>query len=103
MIRGSLLTDVKEKDLPESYYLSQNYPNPFNPATTIKYELPSDALVQLRVYNTLGEEVFSAVNEEKKAGFYEFIFNAGTLPSGIYIYKIQAGEFTSVKKMLLIK
>jgi len=98
---------------PVEYYLSQNYPNPFsatgksnsggNPVTTIKYQLPTDEFVSLKVYDVLGRDVKTLVNEIQKAGFYEVEFNASNLPSGIYFYKIQTENFSSVKKMILTR
>jgi hypothetical protein len=88
---------------PVEYALEQNYPNPFNPVTTIKYNLPSKNLVTIKVYNLLGEELKTLVNEEKEAGSYEVEFNAVSLVSGIYFYSIKAGDFTAVKKMILLK
>lgn len=93
------------------YALEQNYPNPFNPSTTIKFQLPKDGFVTLKVYDILGNEVATLVNEEKARGRYEVNFNASTLSSGFYIYKIKAGDpstgseqsFVSSKKMLLLK
>jgi hypothetical protein len=92
------------------YELEQNYPNPFNPSTTIRYQLPKDGLVTLKIYDILGSEIATLVNEEKIAGKYEINFNASSLASGVYIYriaihsdKIQAADFTSSKKMLMIK
>jgi hypothetical protein len=91
------------------YSLDQNYPNPFNPTTTIKYTVPNanmnqnSALVKLAVYDVLGKEVKTLVNERKQAGSFEVAFNADNLPSGIYFYKLQSGNFTEVKKMTLLK
>ncbi len=85
------------------YALAQNFPNPFNPSTTIRYELPKDGLVTLKIYDILGSEIATLVKEEKIAGKYEVNFNASSLASGVYIYKLQAGEFVSSKKMLLLK
>lgn len=85
------------------YALEQNYPNPFNPSTTIKFQIPADGFVTLKVYDILGNEVTTLINEEKPAGRYEVNFNASSLASGVYIYKIQAGSFISSKKMLLLK
>ncbi len=87
----------------DSYDLSQNYPNPFNPSTTIKFQLPTDGFVTLKVYDILGNEVTTLINEQKPQGRYEVNFNASSLASGVYIYKIQSGSFISSKKMLLIK
>jgi hypothetical protein len=88
---------------PLVYKLAQNYPNPFNPATSITYTLQKDGAVSLRVYDVLGTEVAVLLNEEKKAGEYMLTWNAASLPSGTYFYHLQAGEFTQVKKMTLIK
>lgn len=90
-------------EIPTTYDLAQNYPNPFNPGTTIRYQIPQDGIVTLRIYDILGAEVATLVNEEKVAGKYEVNFNASSFASGVYIYKIQSGEFVSSKKMLLIK
>jgi len=88
---------------PSSYSLMQNYPNPFNPATTIRYSLPNDGLVQIKVYDISGKEVMSLVNENKTAGNYEVKFNGANLSSGIYFYRINAGEFVQTKRMVLVK
>jgi hypothetical protein len=85
------------------YTLYQNYPNPFNPSTTIKYSIPELSKVKLTLFNLLGEEVTTLVNEEKVAGNYTVEFNAASLPSGVYFYQLRAGDYMSVKKMLLIK
>ena len=87
----------------KEYALVQNFPNPFNPSTTIRYQIPQDGIVTLKIYDVLGSEVATLVNEEKVAGKYEVNFNASSLASGVYLYKIQAGSFNSSKKMLLIK
>ncbi len=92
-----------EVDLPLEYSLEQNYPNPFNPSTTIKYSIPEDGFVKLAVYNMLGEEVASIVNTTQKAGRYELNFNASQLSSGVYVYRIEAANFTSSKKLVLMK
>ena len=83
--------------------LSYNYPNPFNPTTTIKYEIPELSFVTLKVYDVLGKEIATLVNEEKAAGIYELEFNAAGLPSGIYFYQLKAGSFNQIKKMALMK
>jgi hypothetical protein len=83
--------------------LLDNYPNPFNPSTKISYSLKTEGRVSLKIYNTLGEKVITLVDEIKPAGSYEAEFNASELPSGIYIYRMQSGEYVSSKKMLLIK
>jgi len=100
------LTSVPQKTgsaVPTQFTLSQNYPNPFNPATMIEYAIPQNSMVTLKVYNILGQEVASLVNQEQKASSYAVNFDASRLASGIYFYKLQAGSFTLTKKMLLLK
>ena len=94
---------VKSVDIPLEYSLSNNYPNPFNPSTTIRFGLPEKSNVKLTIYNSLGEEVSSLLDKELIEGYHEVEFNASDLASGVYFYSIQAGEFKSVKKMLLLK
>jgi predicted nucleotidyltransferase len=89
--------------IPTEYQLDQNYPNPFNPATTIKYSIPDFSQVTIKVFDILGNEVETLVNEQKPAGFYEVNFNAKHLSSGVYFYRIQAGSFINTKKMILMK
>ena len=89
--------------MPTEFSLEQNYPNPFNPDTSIKYSVAEDSFVTIKVYNTLGEEVATLVNGEESAGNYKLDFNASRLPSGIYIYRMRTNNFTSSKKMLLLK
>ena len=91
-----------------NYSLSNNYPNPFNPNTKIKYSIPQNVRretgnVSLKIYDVLGREVATLVNEEKPAGEYEVEFNAANLPSGIYFYQLKAGQFSETKKMVLLK
>jgi hypothetical protein len=95
-------TDELE-ELPTAYSLSQNYPNPFNPTTKIEYSLPEAANVRLAVYNSLGQEVASLINEYQSIGKHIIDFNANNLPSGIYFYKIQSGNFNKTQKMVLMK
>ena len=103
--------EVEVQNIPKDFILSQNYPNPFNPATTIKYGLPADGEVQLAVYNMLGQEVATLVNETKEAGLYEVIFDASRFSSGVYFYKLQvtnsdgtgAGNYVDIKKLTLLK
>jgi hypothetical protein len=90
-------------EIPITYELSNNFPNPFNPSTTIRYQIPQDGIVTLKIYDILGSEVATLVNEEKLAGKYEVNFNASSLASGVYIYKIQSGSFINSKKMILLK
>jgi hypothetical protein len=88
---------------PISYALSQNYPNPFNPTTKIKYAVPFDGFVNIAVFNVLGEKVANVVNSVHKAGNYELTFDATNLASGMYIYRMEAGDFVSIKKMMILK
>ncbi len=89
--------------IPEEYRLEQNYPNPFNPSTTIKFQLMKPGITTLKIYDGLGREVTSLVNNALQAGSYEIEFNASQYPSGIYYYKITSGEFSQTKKMILAK
>jgi hypothetical protein len=109
---GGLTVIVDNKnDILSGFNLSQNYPNPFNPSTTIKYSIPSvtasetkqSQLVTLKVYDLLGNEVVTLVDEEKPSGSHEVYFNGANLSSGIYFYKLQAGSFIETKKMILLK
>ena len=93
-----------EKIMPENYSISQNFPNPFNPSTIIKYQLPQNSFINLKVYNSLGQEVATLVNGIVNAGTYNVQFNASGLSSGVYYYVIKAGDsFVQAKKMILIK
>ena len=100
-------TDVNPNNdksgVPSNYRLLQNYPNPFNPSTNIKYDLPKEGLVTLRVYDILGKEVKTLVNEFERAGTYKITFNASDLPSGIYFYRLSSKNFNQVKKFILLK
>ena len=97
------ITDIYEQPaIPGEFSLMQNYPNPFNPSTSIRYELPMVTSVSLRIFNTLGQEIAVVVNERKVAGYYQVTWNA-TVPSGIYFYRLQAGEFVETKKMILLR
>ncbi len=112
---GGITTDLQNEDyqLPIAFSLSQNYPNPFNPSTTIKYQIPDLpagrqelSFVTLKVYDVLGKEVATLVNEEKPAGKYEVEFRIAViyeLSSGIYFYQLRAGNFVETKKMVLLK
>ncbi|MBK8943967.1 MAG: T9SS type A sorting domain-containing protein [Ignavibacteriae bacterium] len=112
------INDIDDsKNLPTEFALYQNYPNPFNPNTTIKYSIPlkvksetsnvasdfSLSKVTLKIYNILGREVLTLVNQKQKPGNYEVEFDAKNLSSGIYFYKLQARELTLTKKMILLK
>jgi formylglycine-generating enzyme required for sulfatase activity len=97
-------TAVKdETKMTQTFVLAQNYPNPFNPSTTIRYVLPNSAKVRLMIYDLLGREIATLVNEEQSAGWKEVEWNGSAFSSGIYFYRIQAGTFSEVKKMMLIK
>ena len=94
---------VEDNQVPATFSLSQNYPNPFNPTTVIHYTVPKTSLVNLSVFNLLGQEVKTLVNEEKSPGEYEVRFDGSNLPSGIYFYRLVAGDFVKTMKMLLMK
>ena len=91
------------RELPKEFALEQNYPNPFNPTTTIKFALPVDANVTLKIVSILGKEINLISNEFKAAGYHEIVFDAKKLSSGVYIYKLTAGNFSATKKMMLMK
>ncbi len=88
---------------PEDYKLYQNFPNPFNPSTKISYKINQEGYVKLSVFNLVGQEIETLVNEYQGAGKYDIEFNAKDLPSGIYLYKLQVNGYTSVKRMTLIR
>lgn len=90
-------------EIPSSFSLSQNYPNPFNPVTKINFALPKSGMVTLKVYDILGKEVASLINEVKAAGTYSFDFDASSFTSGVYFYKLESNGFTDIKKMMLVK
>jgi hypothetical protein len=101
---STIITAVaKTGNLPKVYSLSQNYPNPFNPTTQISYQLPKAGLVTLKVYDILGKEVATLVNRNQDAGTYTVPFNAASLASGVYFYRIESNSFVSVKKLMLLK
>ncbi len=98
-----IVSDVEDEFQPLTFQLMQNYPNPFNPSTKIQYQVSNTSHITLKVYDVLGNEVATLVNEEKQAGIYELYFNASSLSSGVYLYKIQAGSFIETKKMILLR
>jgi len=101
-----VVTTVNENaknELPHKYDLKNNYPNPFNPSTVIKYSIPVQQHVELKIYDMLGREVAALVNKEEPAGEHQVNFNAGSLSSGVYIYRLKAGGFINSKKMMIIK
>ena len=102
IVRG-VTTDVVDNNVPRTFSLSQNYPNPFNPTTVVRYELPAQAAVSLKVFNVLGQEVAELVNTTQSAGRYQVAVDGSTLASGLYFYTLKAGEFFSTMKMVLTK
>jgi hypothetical protein len=98
-------TSVKNTSIhmPEVYSLFQNYPNPFNPTTIITYQLPMNSKVGLKIYDLLGREIAMLVEEEQSAGWKEVQWNASSVSSGIYFYRLTAGNFVGVKKMIVVK
>ena len=96
ILSGELVT-------PREYALEQNYPNPFNPSTNIKFSLPEATEVTVTIYNTLGQKVTELVNGKLDAGKYSYVWNAGNVATGMYIYELRTDKFVSVKKMLLLK
>lgn len=104
---GPRIISSVEKEIidivPTGYTLSQNYPNPFNPGTTFRYSIPTQSKVVIKVYDILGNEITTLMDEEKSVGTYEITWNAASLPSGVYFYQLKAGSFVSTKKMILIR
>lgn len=90
-------------EIPSTFGLEQNYPNPFNPSTTFKFNVPSASNVSLKIYDMLGNEITTLVNENLQSGVYEVKFDASTLSSGVYFYSLNAGSFSATKKMMLVK
>ena len=101
--RGKNIENDKNNLIPEKFILCQNYPNPFNPNTTIKYGIPRTVNVELKVFDILGREVKTLVNETRNPGYYEVKFNASNFASGVYLYRLKAGEYMKTAKMLLLK
>ena len=100
----NLVTGVQPySEIPARFELSQNYPNPFNPVTEIRYDIPKTSHVKLVIYNTLGQEIETLVNETLQPGSYQAVWNAENHPSGVYFYRLVTSDFTDVKKMVLVK
>jgi hypothetical protein len=102
------LGSVEVAAIPTVYALDQNYPNPFNPSTTIRYQIPTDASVNLIIYNVQGQKIRTLVSKEQKAGYYNVVWDgrneAGqTVSTGLYLYRVQAGSFVATQKMLMLK
>ena len=93
----------KSNEIPLSFTLDQNYPNPFNPGTMISFDVPSKSFVTLKVFDALGREVSTLLAEELSAGAYSRRWNAANVPSGVYFYRLQAGEYVETKRMILLK
>ncbi len=100
---GTVGIKMISTEIPKVFSLSQNYPNPFNPVTRIQFGVPKNELVSIKIYDILGKEVATLVNDFKQAGTYEVDFNASTLSSGVYFYRMQSGYFTDIKRMMVIK
>ena len=108
IIGTRLSADTKEQTVdfkgnPDRFTLNQNYPNPFNPSTILSYTLKTDDKVKLSVYNLVGQSVAVVVDEYQSAGYHEYSFDATDLPAGVYLYKLQVGDYSSVKRMTLVK
>lgn len=105
-VLGKSNYELTSTEIPKEFSLSQNFPNPFNPETIINYQIPDlggNVNVQLKVYDILGREIITLINEEQSPGYYQAAFNGSSLTSGVYIYKLTAGNFNSIKKMILTK
>jgi len=103
LTEGIVLDNPVEGTIPSAYTLEQNYPNPFNPATTISYSIPKESQVSLKIYDVMGREVVELISGKQSTGSYNVEFDAASLASGTYFYKLVAGDFISVKKMVLLK
>ncbi|MCW8818216.1 MAG: S41 family peptidase [Ignavibacteriaceae bacterium] len=102
-INNTASVNNNENEIIKNYFLDQNFPNPFNPATTIKYQIPELSFVALKVFDVLGNEIATLVNEEKPTGTYKIIWNAENLPSGVYFYQLKAGSYIDTKKVVLLR
>jgi hypothetical protein len=100
-----VVTAIEETEyrIPRVFALEQNYPNPFNPSTKIEYSLPKPETVKIEVYNIIGQKIQTLLNKPMPAGYHEVEFNGQSLSSGIYLYRIEAGSWQDVKKMVLLK
>jgi hypothetical protein len=104
LFKGATPTDInKLSKMPYKFSLYQNFPNPFNPSTKIKYELPKTEKIKIEIFNMLGQKIKTLVNKTISVGLHEVEFNSGNLPSGVYLYRISAGEVQEVKKMVLLR
>ncbi len=105
---GGVISDIKpdnkkQNNIVKKFALLQNYPNPFNPTTSIQYQIPANIFVTLKVFDILGKEVASLINEEKTSGVYTISFDGSSLSSGVYFYQINAGNFHQTKKFILLR
>ena len=100
---GTVFISHISAEIPEKYSLYQNYPNPFNPSTNIKFDIHKQGIASLKVFDLLGKEIETLVDENLSVGTYEVTFNASSLPSGIYFYVLKTGDFVESKKMMLVK
>lgn len=103
LFRSTVTSAGESAGLPKEYALRQNYPNPFNPSTTIRFELPRSSHVSLKLYNALGQEVATLVEGERAAGVYDVAVHSGRLASGMYVFRLTAGDFVSARRCLLLK
>jgi hypothetical protein len=100
----TVLTSVSENiTVPKYFSLEQNYPNPFNPSTTINFSLPTASVVKLTIYNLLGQKIATLADKYMEAGKYQFAFDAALYASGVYFYRLEAGQYISQKKMVLVR
>jgi hypothetical protein len=104
-LKYDITVDVENfhAEVPTDFTLYQNYPNPFNPSTKIRFVIPKSSFVNIKVYNVLGKEIVTLINEERPAGNHEVEFSGTDLPSGVYFYKLQTGSFIQTKKMILLR
>lgn len=101
---SSITTSVENNnETPKDFQLMQNHPNPFNPSTTIRYTIPVESAIQIKIYNVMGMEIETLLNRKQSAGYYNLTFDASNLPSGVYFYTIRANNYTDTKKMILLK
>jgi hypothetical protein len=100
---GWILTDVEEGIFPARFHLDQNYPNPFNPVTTLRFAVPEESRVVVKLYSVDGRMVRTLVDEDKEPGYHELTLNGATLPSGVYFCRMEAGSFSDMRKLVLLK
>lgn len=103
VVAGPTGVDDQSSSIPDKFEISQNYPNPFNARTAIEYALPRDSHVKIVIYNLLGQNVETLVDADKSAGNHQVIWNAADVPTGVYFYRLEAGDFVQTRKMLLAK